>query len=404
MMTAAHNGTRLKVLVAGGGVAGLETVMALRSLAGSRVEIALVTPEDAFVYRPLSVAEPFGLGEARRYPLDEIAADFGVELIRDRLEWVTPSSQSAFLAGGVEMPYEALVVALGAHAHPAWQHVPTFRGPPDVQLVRELLGEVDRGDAKSVAFVVPSGVTWPLPLYEIALLTAERARSAGSKPQLAVFTPEPRPLSLFGSDASREIAGLLDEAGIEVADRAPVDVTPDFDLVLPDEETPLRFERVLAVPLLSGPALHGVPCDGHGFVPIDPHGLVQGVQHVYAAGDGTNFPVKQGGLAAQQADAVAEVIAKRAGARVDPRPLRPVLRAQVLAGSTTRFLRADYGAREDGHSEASEQPLWFPSGKIAGAHLGPYLAMRDGAAGTARPEPGDGVRVAAWIEESPYGE
>ena len=47
---------RPKVLVAGGGVAALETMLALRDLAGERVEIELLSPEAAFRYRPLDVA------------------------------------------------------------------------------------------------------------------------------------------------------------------------------------------------------------------------------------------------------------------------------------------------------------------------------------------------------------
>jgi sulfide:quinone oxidoreductase len=289
--------TRLKVLVAGGGVAGLETVMALRSLVGSRVEIALVSPGTHFEYRPLAVGEPFGLGPVRRYPLDRIADDFDVELIADELSWVTPSSHSAFLRGGTELPYDALVVALGAHAHPKWPHVPTFGGPGDVGLVRDLLDEVDAGQVGSVAFVVPDGVTWPLPLYELALLTADRVRGAGNDVRLAVFTHEQRPLALFGRDASGEVRRLLADADVELGPLAHAEVAPDFDIVIAGEEPPERFERVLAVPVLSGPALHGLPCDGHGFIPVDAHGLVRGVEHVYAAGDGTDFPVKQGGPA-----------------------------------------------------------------------------------------------------------
>ena len=401
-MTPGGDSPRLRVVVAGGGVAGLETIMALRSLVGSRVEIVLVSPGTEFVYRALSVGEPFGLGPTRRYPLDRIAADFDAELLLDEVAWVAPSSRRVFLRGGTELPYDALVVALGAHAHPAWPHVPTFGGPPDVDVVKGLLAEVDASEVESVAFVVPEGVTWPLPLYELALLMADHARG---DVRLAVFTHERRPLGIFGHDVSTEVRQLLGDAGVELAPSARVDVTRDYDLIVSGEEPPARFERVLAVPLLSGPALHGVPCDGHGFIPVDAHGLVRGAEPVYAAGDGTDFPIKQGGIAAQQADAVAEVIAKRAGARVDPRPLRPVLRAHLFAGSRTRFLRGDYDMRGGGFSEASEDPLWWPVGKIAGAHLGPYLASVDAAAEPVAAPPGDGVRAAgAWVEESPYGE
>ena len=60
---------RLRVLVAGGGVAALEVLLALRELAGRRVEVTLLSPDREFVYRPVTVAEAFGRGEARSYPL-----------------------------------------------------------------------------------------------------------------------------------------------------------------------------------------------------------------------------------------------------------------------------------------------------------------------------------------------
>ena len=75
----------LRVLVAGGGVAGLETLLALRDLAGDRVRCTLLTPEAEFVYRPMAVAEPFARGQAARHRLDEIARDLGAELLPGRL-------------------------------------------------------------------------------------------------------------------------------------------------------------------------------------------------------------------------------------------------------------------------------------------------------------------------------
>ena len=56
------------------------------------------------------------------------------------------------------------------------------------------------------------------------------------------------------------------------------------------------------------------------------------LEDVFAAGDIANFPIKQGGLAAQQADAAAEAIAAEAGAQVDPQPFKPVLRGILLTG------------------------------------------------------------------------
>src|SRR3954447_25770739 len=185
----------LHVVIAGAGVAGLETMMAVRDLAGPRVDVTLLAPDSEFVYRPLAVAEPFGADPARTYRLDSIAADFGATHLRDRLAWVAPRSQRVFLESGDELGYDALVVALGARSRPAWSFVPTFRGPPDVQMARGLVREVEDREVRSVAFVVPSGLTWPLPIYELAL---QLAAHAPGPLDIAVFTPETSPMAVFG--------------------------------------------------------------------------------------------------------------------------------------------------------------------------------------------------------------
>jgi sulfide:quinone oxidoreductase len=374
------------VVIAGAGVAGIEAMIALRSLAGQRVEITLVAPTAEFVYRPLSVAEPFDIDHARRYPLQEIASDFNATFVENELSWVGPRSQRAFLGGGDEMGYDALVLALGANAYPAWPHVSTFGGPRDVEMLRELNAEVERAEVASLAFVVPPGVTWAFPLYELALLTASLARHAGVEMDLVLFTPESSPLEVFGGEASAEVAAQLKAAGVRFCGGRSVTVMRDGDVLASDRDEPQRFDRVLAVPRLEGPAPRGIPCDDEGFIPIDSHGLVHHVDHVYAAGDGTNFPVKQGGIASQQADAVAEVIAKRSGARVDPRPIRPVLRGHLLGNGWSRFLRGDLHPRDHGVSEVSLSTMWWPAGKIASTYLSPYLAELDrNVSGAGRP-------------------
>jgi sulfide:quinone oxidoreductase len=400
-MTAASPTQPLQVLIAGAGVAGLETMMAVRALAGPRVAITLVAPNPEFAYRPLAVAEPFDVDHVRRYPLERIASDFDATFVQDEVSWVGVRGQCVFLRGGDDLGYDALVMALGACPRQAWPHVRTFRGPRDVGMMRELVKEVERGEVGSLAFVVPSGTTWAFPLYELALLTASRAREAGVDVELALLTPERTPLAVFGRGASAEVSHLLAAAGVRFQGDTSVEVTPDDALLVNGDEMPLRFDRVLAVPRLEGPAPRGLPCDDDGFIPIDSHGLVHHAEHVYAAGDGTDFPVKQGGIATQQADAVAEVIAKRAGARVYPRPLRPVLRGYLLANGSSRYLRGELDQRDGGTSEASESTLWWPADKIAGTYLAPYLASVDAGAGPRTPHAGaHPVPTTGWVEEN----
>ena len=104
----------IRVLVAGGGVAGLETVLALQALAGARVAIELLTPERHFTYRPLAVTEPFRPGSVQRLSLSAIAADRGVALHRDALARVLPGERAVETQGGARLEYDELVLALGA--------------------------------------------------------------------------------------------------------------------------------------------------------------------------------------------------------------------------------------------------------------------------------------------------
>src|SRR5688572_26089519 len=116
----------LDVVIVGAGVAGLEAMMALRALAGSRVSITIVAPTREFTYRPLSVGEPFDVAEARSYELDGIARDFDTTVLNDELTWAATSSDRIFLRSGAELEYDALVLAVGAHAQEAWPRGVTF--------------------------------------------------------------------------------------------------------------------------------------------------------------------------------------------------------------------------------------------------------------------------------------
>jgi sulfide:quinone oxidoreductase len=153
----------------------------------------------------------------------------------------------------------------------------------------------------------------------------------------------------------------------------------------------LDAERIVALPRLEGRPIDGIPQDEHGFIAIDRNCAVRGVPGVYAAGDGTDFPVKLGGLAAEMADAAAEHIAARAGADIEPQPFVPVLRGKLLTGGAPRSIR---GA--EGQSDAADHVLWWPPAKVAARHLAPALAGEPGEV-LLDVEPGPGalsVRVA----------
>jgi sulfide:quinone oxidoreductase len=369
----AEPGSPAEVLIVGGGVAALETMMALRDLAGDGARVTLVAREPDFVYRAMAVAEPFGLGEARRYPLRRIVEDFGAELVQAGVAALDPSALRVVLRSGDTMRYDTLVLAPGARMLPAFDDALTFGGPESGPAMRALLDELEQGAVRRITFVAPTVVGWTLPLYELALLTARHAATKRLRLEIALVTPERRPLALFGERPSAAVAELLAAAGIEFIGASQVEVGAGEVRLVPGGRT-LDVERLVALPLVRGPELQGVPAEPEfGFIPVDRHGRVDGLDRVYAAGDATSFPIKQGGLAAQQADAVAEHVAARHGARVEPSPFRPVLRGLLFAGGAERYLRAP----EQGEGAAAARPRWWPPTKIAGRYLAPYLYERD---------------------------
>jgi sulfide:quinone oxidoreductase len=370
-----------RVLVAGGGVAGLEALLALHDLAGERVALTLLAPERQFTYRPMAVTVPFARGHMQRHDLADVTRHVGAAFVRGELAEVDVDGSVAVTTDGRRFEYDALLVAVGAASEPVFSRVTTWTPEVDQAVFGGLLTDLEEGYAKRVAFVVPPEVAWPLPAYELALMTAWDARDMGQDDvRITVYTPEKSPLELFGSEASAALQRDLEEAGVDVVAGVTVEEDPEAParLIAQPGNRPLESQRVIALPRAVARGVGGLAVDERGFIRTDGHGLVEGTRNVWAAGDGIAYPIKQGGLAAQQADAAAEAIAAVAGAGVEPQPFRPVLRGVLLTGRGSEWIRRDLGEGPVG--EAKRHALWWPPTKIAGRYLAPYLAaLEEGA-------------------------
>jgi sulfide:quinone oxidoreductase len=222
---------------------------------------------------------------------------------------------------------------------------------------------------------MPSGCTWVLPAYELALLaSAVLERSGVRDARLTVVTPEDAPLQIFGRRVGEQMASLLERHNIDVVTGAhPVKFERGRLRMVPGGT--LDVEAVVSLPRLEGRRIDGIPHDPEGFVSVDEHGCLVGVERAFAAGDVTTFPVKQGGIATQQADVVAAEIAAELGIDIEPATFEPVLRGVLWTGAEPRYL---YGQLTGGHGETSilsTSPPWPEhEGKIAGRYLAPFLA------------------------------
>lgn len=348
----------------------MEGALAVRVLAGPDPQVDLVSPSDTFRYRPMAVTEPFGESPAAQLPLADLHASHDVRHRPGAVAEIHPEERAVELDNGAVLPYDALLVAVGGRPEAWLEGALVFRGPEDVDVFRGLLDRIRAGEVQDLAFAAPPEASWTLPLYELALLTSAWLAEEGiAGVRLAVVTGEEAPLEAFGPAAAHTVRDLLGDRGVRVL-RGEAARFSAGSLELAGGGR-VAVDAVVTMAEVRGNPLPGLPRDGDGFIPTDTLGAVAGVDRVWAVGDATDHPVKQGGLAAQQADAAAAAIAAALGSPITPRPLQPVMRGLLLTGVTSAYLRTD-----GEHSDAGFDPLWWPPTKLAGRYLAPYLADR----------------------------
>jgi sulfide:quinone oxidoreductase len=315
-----------------------------------------------------------------------VVADAGAELVHEAVAGVDDGARHVRLTGGGTRGFDALVLAPGARPVAGVDGAATWWPDGDPESFGGLLRDIDEGYSKRLAIVVPPGAVWPLPAYELAIMTAGEARELGHDDMsITVVTPERAPLSLFGAEASSAIADELERAGVKLITGA-VARRADGGLSLEPSAERLEVERVFAVPRLLGPAIEGLAADDEGFVLAGEDGRVQGAERTWAAGDAIDSPLKFGGLATHQARVAVAGIARLAGVREPPDPGEPVLEGRLLVGRRSRRLR--------GRGDAESAPLWWPQGKVTGLYLPRWLAERGfGPPPAAVPPPDEGISV-----------
>ena len=365
------------MVIVGGGVAALETALALADLAPDRTDVTVIAPNSEFVYRPMVVREPFAYGAAHRYPLASIVHQAGAELITGALGWIDPVTRTIHTEADDSIEYDALMLAVGATVTKRYHHALTIDDRDLDETMHGLIQDLEGGYLHKLAFVAPPRMPWPLPLYELALMTAGRAYDMNIELETTIVTPEDSPLAIFGKSASSTVAELLSHANIETISSAYAEVPSSRQVVINPGERHLAVDRVIALPELYGPVVHGIPLGDHGFIRVDPHCRVPDVERIYAAGDATDFPIKHGGIGSHQADIAAQSIAALAGASVTPERFNPTIHGMLLTNGKPQYLTAHITGGHGFSSEITDTPTGSLPSKIAAKYLAPYLQERD---------------------------
>jgi sulfide:quinone oxidoreductase len=340
-------------------------MLALNAISYSGADVHLFSPDPRFTLRPLSVSSGFGRRGLLTYDLANLTETARAGFHNLSVSEVDVASRSLRLSDGTGFDYDYLIASPGTKPVPAVPGAVTYWGPAGNESVSEAVEELRGRDGVKVVVTVPDGGSWPLPLYELALMIADQLAPAAA---VTIVTPEGAPLGLFGEASAERVAAVLDDWNITTRlETSPAEFR-DGALSTSDGER-IEADLAIALPLLTGRRIPGLPSDGQGFIPVDEYGRIEGHEREYAAGDVISFPVKFGGLAAEQADIVAAAIAADAWREPKPQPLSPVYRGSLVTPDGTIGLGAG--------SDDSTPYAWDPSGKIVGKFLTPFLKAAD---------------------------
>lgn len=313
---------RHRAVVVGGGLAGLESALYLKARLGDQVAVTLISDQPRFVYRPFLTYVTFGLDPDHIHlDLKMIADQQDFRLLLGRVDHVDPARRLVQF-GSQSVAYDSLILATGAaaveEAIPGLRRGYTVWSEKEMLALRDRLGSAVESPPDSVltrvVFLVPPGALWTGPIYELALMTATWLTWVGARDSfdLHILTPELRHVEALGEKVHDQLAESLIVRGIRATLGARATAVKRDTVRLGDgEEVP--FDLLINAAVYHGAGLkNDLPVDEKGFyrTRTNTRQIVSDDQ-IYAVGDGSDYPVKQGFLALLQADAAGEHIASR---------------------------------------------------------------------------------------------
>jgi sulfide:quinone oxidoreductase len=326
-----------KVVVVGGGFAGLEAAFLLRMRLDDRVDLTLVSDRRSWVFKPNSIYIPFGAEPESllldlEYPLRKRHIGFEETTVRE----VDADARHVSFANGRSFPYDFLILATGSGMRPEEipglrEHAETIWTNEEMLRLRSALESIrdrDRaGGEQDVLFLVPPNNKCAGPLYEMVFMleTWLRREHARDCVHLAYATFEQSYIQAFGPRlhdvveqefAERHIQGHIGEVVESVGDGE----------VRFSSGLRKRFDTLISFPpYVAAVTYDGLPHDDRGFLHTEFESRqVVGHPEIHAPGDAGDFPVKQAFLAFLQADAVAEHIAGEVEGRAPRTSFDPV--------------------------------------------------------------------------------
>ena len=310
---------KARVVVAGGGFAGLETLFCLRYKLGNTVDLTLVSDKDYFLFKPNAIYIPFGEDPDKlRVGLEKPALKQGFDLVLGSIRGVDADRRKLLLADR-ELSYDYLVLATGAST--CVDEVPGLRehainiGIPEQMVVlrdrlQRTVEAARRGERQRILFLLPPNNKCTGPLYELALMIDTWLGRMRDKVEITWTTHEGSYIQAFGPRYHTVVADELEARGIEGHTGLIVEEVRPGKVVYRGGTTFSYDLLICFPPQLARETFSALPHDSRGFIKVSPDDRrVKGQERIFAVGDAADFPIKHAFLALLQADAAAEHLA-----------------------------------------------------------------------------------------------
>jgi sulfide:quinone oxidoreductase len=314
------------IIVLGGGTGGLVAANRLRRMLHKEHRILLVSRSPVYSFESAYTWVMTGRRTGRRISRDLRKLEKrGIEFLMAEVEGIDPATKLV-RAGGRELNYDYLVVALGAEYSSdeieglgrTW----TFYHLDGAEGLQEQLPRIKGG---RIVFVVSSlPYKCPPAMYEGALLLDDylRRRRLRDESEIEFYTPETIPLKEAAGTAAGRVIEMINKRGISLTAAARLKAVDHRHKQLRfDDGSAAPFDMVIATPVHRAPEVlvrSGLAAPG-GWVEVDRETMATKFPDVYAVGDCTVIPT-HGGLTLPKAGVFAhgeaEVVARNLSAEI----------------------------------------------------------------------------------------
>ncbi|UCH15159.1 MAG: FAD-dependent oxidoreductase [Bacteroidales bacterium] len=312
--------TTPRIVIAGGGFAGLETAFYLRHKLGNKINLTLISDQDYFLFKPNTIYIPFGeTPEKFIIKLDKPVKKTKIEFIISAVKNIDTDKKQVVTQTG-EIDYDYLVIATGASMRPAeipglkenantiWTIEEMLRLRTGLQQLVERASDLK---LQEVLFLVPPNNKCSGPLYELVMMTDTWLERQKVRENIRITwsTFEESYIQAFGPRLNTVVAGEFEERKIQGFKGYIVSKVEKNTVKYTNGEN-LPFDLLISFPpYIAKEQFNNLPHDERGFIYVDPDSRrVKGYENIFAVGDTADFPVKQAFLALLQADAAAEHI------------------------------------------------------------------------------------------------